>query len=124
MWAREKTRAGILEALHARRSYGTTSARIHLDLRVNGLMMGQVGEPPTGKAFIEVRVEGVAPLRSVEVLRRNEVILNAKVKGNHCALIFEDAPPAGPTYYYLRVTQRDNEMAWSSPVWLGRLPRR
>jgi hypothetical protein len=27
----------------------------------------------------------------------------------------------GFSYYYVRVVQKDAEMAWSSPVWLGSL---
>jgi len=34
-----------------------------------------------------------------------------------------DPPQPVGTHYYVRVTQRDGEMAWSSPVWLGRPPR-
>jgi len=124
VWARDNTRAGLFEALHARRTYGTTGARIRLDFRVNGHLMGEVGAPPDGPVHIKLRVEGAAPLRAVEVLRRSEVVLRAEVRGERCELSFEDAPPPGPTYYSLRVTQRDNEMAWSSPVWLGRLPRK
>ena len=29
------------------------------------------------------------------------------------------APPPLRTWTYVRVTQKDGEMAWSSPVWLG-----
>jgi hypothetical protein len=28
-------------------------------------------------------------------------------------------PGAGESYYYLRVTQVDDQLAWSSPIWLG-----
>jgi hypothetical protein len=31
----------------------------------------------------------------------------------------DTAPLAGKSYYYVRVVQKDEEMAWSSPVWLG-----
>jgi hypothetical protein len=29
-------------------------------------------------------------------------------------------PPGGSHWYYVRVTQRDGTMAWSSPIWVGR----
>jgi len=31
---------------------------------------------------------------------------------------FEDAPPPGPHYYYLRVSQLNGQLAWSSPIWV------
>ncbi len=33
-------------------------------------------------------------------------------------------PPADGDYYYLRVTQLDGRMAWSSPWWVGGIPVR
>jgi hypothetical protein len=35
---------------------------------------------------------------------------------------FEEAVTE-PSWYYLRVTLVDGEMAWSSPVWVHPLPR-
>jgi hypothetical protein len=32
--------------------------------------------------------------------------------------LVDDDPLAPNTYYYLRVTQADGEMAWPSPVWV------
>ena len=31
---------------------------------------------------------------------------------------FQDNPPAGENYYYVRVSQNNGQMAWSSPVWI------
>ncbi len=31
---------------------------------------------------------------------------------------FEDTPPSGESYYYLRVSQDNGQMAWSSPIWV------
>jgi hypothetical protein len=33
---------------------------------------------------------------------------------------FSDDPPAGRNYYYLRVSQTNGQMAWSSPIWVER----
>ena len=33
-------------------------------------------------------------------------------------VIADDNPPAGETYYYVRVFQSDGHMAWSSPIWV------
>ena len=35
-------------------------------------------------------------------------------------IVFEDDEPlAGAAFCYLRVTQADGHVAWSSPVWVG-----
>ena len=33
---------------------------------------------------------------------------------------FDDTPPPGDTFYYLRVTQPNGERAWSTPIWVTR----
>ena len=32
--------------------------------------------------------------------------------------VFEDVPPPGEHYYYLRVSQLNGQLAWSSPIWI------
>ncbi|MEQ8786942.1 MAG: DUF3604 domain-containing protein [Pirellulaceae bacterium] len=71
--ARELTREGLWEALHARRTYATTGERILLEVTVDGHAMGEsveVGDRPK----IEVLVEGTAPIEQIDVLRGAEVI--------------------------------------------------
>ena len=55
----------------------------------------------------------------VEVCRNNQFIYSKPGQGKEMAFTFKDeTPPQGHTYYYLRVLQKDHEIAWSSPVWL------
>ena len=41
MWAPELTREAILDAMRARHCYGATAAKIVLDVRVDGHLMGE-----------------------------------------------------------------------------------
>jgi len=122
VYAEEFTRQAILDALRKRRAYGTTGAKIFLDVRVNGLFMGEVGDPPGKKPVkVEVKVDCPGPIRVVEILRDNQVVFNAQGKDQSMQVAYvDDPPPKGPAYYYVRVIQKDEEMAWSSPIWLGR----
>ncbi|HUU00376.1 MAG TPA: carbohydrate binding domain-containing protein [Myxococcota bacterium] len=112
----------IVQSLRQRRSYGTTGPKIFLDVRVNGHFMGELGALPDGKPVeISVRADCPAPIRAVEICRNNVFIFKAEVKGKRCRLTYlDDDPPDGAASYYVRLTQRDGEMAWSSPVFLGR----
>ncbi len=40
--------------------------------------------------------------------------------GYTAAYAFDDSPPSGESYYYLRVSQDNGQMAWSSPIWITR----
>jgi hypothetical protein len=40
--------------------------------------------------------------------------------GYRVPFAFVDHTPPGAHYYYLRVSQENGQMAWSSPVWISR----
>ncbi|MDA0668193.1 MAG: hypothetical protein O3A50_10515, partial [Planctomycetota bacterium] len=70
--AKERNRASILEALHARRSYAAT-ARIDLDVQLGDLVMGEAGAVATD-ALLQVSVDGGEDLARVEVVRNGAVV--------------------------------------------------
>jgi len=132
VWAPELTREAILDALRARRCYGTTAAKIVLDVRVDGHLMGEkVAEPAGETVKVEIRVRAPVAIKTIEVCRNNQFVYTHTPKnppggsqppgGSRSAeLTFVDrAPLPGRSYYYVRVIQADDEIAWSSPVWLG-----
>ena len=108
--------------MRARHTYGTTGAKIYLEVRVNGRLMGEKlpALKPGQPVEVSVRVTGSGALASVEVCRNNQFVYQRQGEGRTLEFVFRDAaPPAGRLWYYVRVIQQDSEMAWSSPVWLG-----
>jgi len=70
------TREAILDALRARRCYGTTAAKIFLDARFNGHLMGEkLTEPAGQRVTIDVHVRCPMPIAKIQVCRDNEFIL-------------------------------------------------
>ena len=122
IYAERLDRGSVLDAVRARRTYGTTGARIFLDVRVNGRLMGEKLPAPSPGQPVEVavRVIGAGSLEAVEVCRNNEFVYKREGKGPEAQFTFRDtAAPSGRLWYYVRVIQSDGQMAWSSPVWLG-----
>lgn len=120
-WAPELTREAIWDALWNRRCYATTGRRIYLEVHVDGEPMGSIlqGGAFTGSHVIEVRVLGEQSLLAVELLRGREPIYVESSYSPSLQFTYRDEPPAGAAnYYYVRVTQSDGEMAWSSPIWV------
>ncbi|MBD3175254.1 MAG: DUF3604 domain-containing protein, partial [Armatimonadia bacterium] len=112
---------GILEALRARRCFATTGAKILMDFRVDDMVQGEEG--PAGDApRIQATIDGTAPLTNVVVFRSNEVMYELtedQLEGRRSLrLDFEDEGRGGSEFYYARAIQADNEIAWSSPVWV------
>ena len=120
VFARELTREAILDACRKRRTYGTTAAKILMDVRVNGHLMGEVirakpGQPVT----VSVSVIGAGKIKRVEVIRDNKFVYTVTPGGKTAKFVFEDSQPRKDrSFYYVRVVQDDNELAWSSPVWV------
>ncbi|MBC8229909.1 DUF3604 domain-containing protein [bacterium] len=136
VYATENTREAIWDAMWNRRVYATTGPRIILNLQLNGHLMGSelcLSAHPdlSSKRKLTVAVRGTDTIKSIEIVRNNKDIYT------HCAdtpdIVFDwedtdplanvNLPPALHcpvpfTFYYIRVTQADGEMAWSSPIWI------
>ena len=121
VYAPSLTREAILDALRARHCFGTTAAKIFLDVRVNGALMGEKIATPSGKP-VEVKVvaRGAGDIAKIEVCRNNKFIYTTTPAGREAGFTYVDQSPLSePSYYYVRLIQKDEEIAWSSPVWLG-----
>ncbi len=121
VFAPELTHEAILDAIRARHCYGTTAAKIFLDVRVDGHLMGEKITEPAGDAVkIKVTARCPADIDRIEICRSNRFIYSTNPKGKKADFTMVDEKPLpGRSYYYVRVLQKDEEIAWSSPVWFG-----
>jgi len=126
VFANSFDRSGIINALRARRCYGSTGARILLDVSAGGVPMG--GEIAGEMApDLQVEVHGTEVIECVQVVWDGEVCYTQTPGAETC--VFTAALPpltAVEHYVYVRVTQSDGEMAWTSPIFVrntGALPQ-
>lgn len=114
------TREGLWDALWNRRVYGTSGERIVLDFSLNGRPMGTIMKAAEARQRrMKVFVLGTADLKEVSIVKNNEVIHQQPVSGAQVSFEYTDYSPAGAKdYYYVRVTQQDTHLAWSSPIWV------
>jgi hypothetical protein len=122
VWAKENSREAILDAFRARRCFGTTGARIALEVRVDGRFMGEKTSEHADASPVTIEVKATCPndVAKVSICRGGEWIDAQTPTSRAFDVRFVDEhPPAGPKWYYVRVEQADGEIAWSSPVWLG-----
>ncbi len=113
-------RAGILAALKQRHCYAATD-NIIVDVRSGDHLMGD--EFKTNKApALKVHVIGTAEIQGIDLLRDGEIVevLRPENPGDSVVKVeWEDPKPdAGVHYYYVRVRQKDEQLAWSSPMWI------
>lgn len=137
--APEYSRAAIIEALYNRSCYATTGEHMIVGLYLAGSPMGTEVSTATKPGLMVTRylsgyVAGTTNLKLVEIIRNGKVIHTFKPKGYHFDFEYDDAGPLEKIvikpkdknppfiFYYLRVTQADGHMAWSSPIWVDMLP--
>ena len=76
-----------------------------------------------GAPKLDVHVIGTADLAEVAVLRDSKVVDVLKADGKEYKGSWTDPKPdAGKHYYYVRVTQKDKNLAWGSPMWIDSGP--
>jgi hypothetical protein len=108
------TREAILEALQARRCYATSGVKILLDVSADGLPMGSDLPAQTG-ATLKVHALGTAEIATIEVVTNDGVVASNTYHEPRADL---EVRVSG-RFAYARITQKDGEMAWSSPVFFG-----
>ncbi len=139
IYAKDLTLESLWDALAQRRTIATTGAKIKVDFHINGFPIGSIirfNQHQVNTLFpldIGVTVQGTDTLEKVEIVE-NGVTVHTKTKprARLDQMAYRWARPSGPTngvkrigsannvsrFIYVRVTQRDGHMAWTSPIWL------
>ncbi len=120
--AEKFSREGLVEAMKKRHTYGATD-NIIMDVRMGNHLMGD--SVTTRQPKLKVVILGTGPIDKVEVIRNGEAVHTVRPKLGVEEARFEWAdanPPAErkTSYYYVRMLQRNGQMAWASPIWVSR----
>ncbi len=112
---RERSRAGLQEAMRERWTYGTTGPRAIVDFEVDGVPMGgEVAAASTHR--IRFRVIDGAPAASATIVRNGLEWRTVDAPDGWVEI--EDAEP-DPKWWYLRAELQGGHLAWASPVFVG-----
>ena len=117
------TEKGIYEAIRALRMYATEDKNLELGYTVNGQMMGSSITEVPEKLNLEVTVND--PDKSDSISKVEVVVNSGKVvhtwsdpaELNQGSLSVTLDPDY--SYYFIRVTEGDGDLAVTSPVWVG-----
>lgn len=115
--APENSRTALLEAIKQRHCYGATDDII-CDVRCHGHLMGDVftlRNPPT----LSITVEGTGELAHVEIIKDSQLTATLNADGPRLQTKWTDPKPSqGEHFYYVRIRQKNGEIAWTSPMWI------
>lgn len=115
------TRAGLFEAMQARRTFATSGIRGYADFAINGCGMGEVVTVASADAPRQIAVAVAAPERIVkaEIIRNGEVFADLADGQWYVETAMEDSDPIPDgAFYYLRATTERTDFVWSSPIWV------
>lgn len=129
------SREAIFEALFQRSCYATTGPKIIVGFYVAGQPMGSELNSGAKPGLIVNRhisgfVAGTAKIKRVEIVRNGDIIKTFTPDSTHFDYFHDDLDPLGNVtlnaknaaspfvFYYIRVIQEDEHLAWGSPVWV------
>lgn len=115
------SRQGMIDAMKKRHAYAATD-NIIVDYR----MVDGAGEHLQGDIFsasgaprIVLKVKGTGPIEKLDLVKNNRFILSKSPGTAEFDLTYQDAETQpGESYYYVRIIQKDGQLAWSSPIWV------
>jgi hypothetical protein len=133
--AKEQTRDSFMEAICNRHCYATTGERIILGFNIAQEPMGSQLDTTKKPGLVYNRhisgfVIGTDDIDRVEIIRNGEKYKTFTPEGNSIEFEFDDMDALGKIvlkaqngkppfiFYYLRVLQKNGQMAWGSPIWI------
>lgn len=123
IYADSLTEDGLFDAIRERRLYATEDKNLEISYTLDGHMMGsQLGTEEVGEN-VTIDVTVYDPDHS-DAISKVEVVVNS----GRVAYTWDSIPasgelsctiPAAYSYYFIRVTQMDGNLAVTAPVWVG-----
>lgn len=114
----------VFNAMHDRRCYATSGARIVADATLNGHPMGsELKLEPGQERIFQIQIHGTAPIAAVQIIHCGYVLADLPVEVDQIDFAGEwaDERPGRPledVYYYVRARQTDGHCVWLSPFWV------
>ncbi|MBI4875464.1 MAG: hypothetical protein HY822_12595 [Acidobacteria bacterium] len=114
----DPSRKWILDAIRKRHTYGATD-NIILDVRMGQHFVGDEFRLSAAQP-LRVKVRGTRSIAKLDVIKDSEVIYSTAPNRRDADFEFTDkGSVAGRHYYYVRVLQEDEMIAWSSPMFVN-----
>ncbi|MHC4994619.1 MAG: DUF3604 domain-containing protein, partial [Planctomycetota bacterium] len=114
-------RESIFDSMYAKRTFATTGAPMVVDVSVNSHRMGSEWRGRETEHSIKIHAKGSEPITFVELWKNGRMIWRWSPVNDAKEFRITHKDPSAPyhreNWWYVRVTQADGHLAWSSPVW-------
>ncbi|GJM43981.1 MAG: hypothetical protein DHS20C21_08230 [Gemmatimonadota bacterium] len=123
VWAAALTRADVLEALAARRTFAMEvdppTDRMSLEFTMDGNWMGSEYATAADSVFVQVVASAETSISSLQLFRNGTFLKSIGPGATSFTWDTFDTPGPGDFYYVVKVNQADGDHAWSSPIWVN-----
>ncbi len=110
-------RQAIFDSIRKRRTYGATD-NIILEFWLGDRFMGDDFKA-SSRQKVRVKAHGTDIIEAVHLIRDGVYIYKHAPNSREVEFEYSDADVGpGEHWYYVRVEQRNGELAWSSPIWV------
>ncbi len=116
-YVEDLTAGEIFQALKRRRTYATTGEKLLLLVELNGQPAFSPEIPGGEKPRLKIIFGGSAPARRLEIYKNAAPCHAAENLAEKFIYEWQDETGSGPACYFVRVTQEDDQIAWSAVVW-------
>ena len=121
-WVRERSVAGVWEALRHRRTLAVSNAKVAIWVMLEGKSMGEEVDA-AGPLRFRVALAAARPVRRVTLIRDGEVLPWTAVDAASAALTLEDATAAPGRHWYVVTAEADSAypqpaIAHASPIFV------
>ncbi|MBI4906143.1 MAG: hypothetical protein HY820_21090 [Acidobacteria bacterium] len=122
IYSPDMQRSSVLESMRARHAYAATD-NIVVDFRAadasgKSYMMGDALRTKSAPR-LDVVIKGTGKIDEIAIIKDSKFVFRTEPEGSEARFSFTDAAIAPKeSYYYVRVLQRDRNIAWSSPIWV------
>jgi hypothetical protein len=114
----DPSRQGILDAIRKRHTYGAMD-NIILDVRMSEHFMGDAFAL-TKPEPMRVKARGTRSIARIDVIKDGKIVYFKAPNQQNVEFEFTDTGEVtGRHYYYVRVQQDDELLAWSSPFFVN-----
>lgn len=121
----ELTEQAIYDAMRNYRVYATEDLNLEIYYTFDGNIMGTIldkdgyGAGSTATISVELNDPNNETAKVEVIVNGGKVLTSQETKSGKETVTFEIANPADYSYYYIKVTQSDGDIAVTAPVWVG-----
>ncbi len=75
----------------------------------------------SGEPKLILNTTGTGVIKQIDLISNKRFLYMTRPGTRQASWEYTDRnPPAGESWYYVRILQEDGQVAWSSPIWITR----